>query len=276
MSASFLFNFIYSQWFVTMPKPQKDHTGETIIVTGSNIGLGLEAARHFTSLNAAKVIIAVRTISKGEEAAASIAASTGRKGVAEVWQLDLSNYQSIKDFTKRVQGLDRLDAIVENAAIATPNFRVAEGLEQTLTTNVTGTFLLALGVLPKLRESAAKTGKPGHLAIGEGENMLDALSDKGRAVMSDRYNVSKLLEVFFTRELAKRSPARNEKGAVIINFLNPGLCHSSLSREAPFMLEVMKFLLARSTEHGSRTLVNAVEQSEGSHGGYLSDCGVVK
>lgn len=88
-----------------------------------------------------------------------------------------------------------------------------------------------------------------------------------------RYNVSKLLEVFYTRELATRTK-QNGKPEVIINFLNPGLCHSSLSREAPFILEVMKFFLARSTEHGSRTLVHAAGAGSESHGQYLSSCRV--
>lgn len=86
-----------------------------------------------------------------------------------------------------------------------------------------------------------------------------------------RYNVSKLLEVFYTRELAAHTKANN-KADVIINFLNPGLCHSELARDAGWTLYIMKLLLARSTECGSRTLVNAVEAGHESHGQYMSDC----
>lgn len=63
---------------------------------------------------------------------------------------------------------------------------------------------------------------------------------------------------------------------VIVNYLNPGLCHSSLSRDGPFLLEIIKFLLARSTEHGSRALVNAATAGEETHGAYLSDCHVAQ
>lgn len=71
----FLSQFFYSQFFVTPPYPAYDFTGQTVIVTSSNTGLGLEAARHFARLNCAKLILAVRTKSKGEEAKESISHS---------------------------------------------------------------------------------------------------------------------------------------------------------------------------------------------------------
>jgi len=51
-----------------LPPLKADFTGKTIIVVGSNTGLGKEAVRHFVRLNASKVIIAVRSISKGKAA----------------------------------------------------------------------------------------------------------------------------------------------------------------------------------------------------------------
>ena len=62
--------------FTKLPYPTESFEGQTIIVTGANTGLGLEAARHFTRLNAAKVILGCRSVSKGEEAALSIAANS--------------------------------------------------------------------------------------------------------------------------------------------------------------------------------------------------------
>lgn len=91
--------------------------------------------------------------------------------------------------------------------------------------------------------------------------------------MRRRYQISKLLQVFPCRELATRT-RESGKSDVIINYLNPGLCHSELSRDSPFFLTIMKFFLARSTEHGSRSVVNAVEAGEESQGQYLSDCQV--
>ena len=107
-------------------------------------------------LDAAKVILGVRNIEKGEEAKRSIEQSTGRTGVVEVWQLDLAHYESVKDFAKRAQGLERLDILVENAGIVTFNFTMTEDNESTITTNVVSPVLHSLLLLPKLRETGAK------------------------------------------------------------------------------------------------------------------------
>lgn len=127
----FLPKFLYSQFFVTPPVPSKDLTGKTLIVTGSNTGLGKEAARHYVRLNAEKVIIACRSVDKGEAAKKDIEATTGRSGVIEVWQLDLSSYQSVKQFAARAKSLRRLDSIVENAGISTADYKFTEGNEST-------------------------------------------------------------------------------------------------------------------------------------------------
>jgi retinol dehydrogenase 12 len=164
----FLSQFFYSQFFVTPPYPAYDFTGKTVIVTGSNTGLGLEAARHFARLNCAKLILAVRTKSKGEEAKESILASTKRTSdCIEVWDLDLSSTASVKAFAARAQQLDRLDVLVENAGLLSPATwtPTAEGTEITVQTNVISTFLLALLLLPKLRETAAKLKTVPHLVI---------------------------------------------------------------------------------------------------------------
>lgn len=302
LGPSFILHFLYTQLLVSLPKasPSTDTTfkGRTIIVTGSNAGLGLEAARHFTALGAGKVILAVRNAEKGQAAKTSIEESThtAGQGIVEVWPLDLSNYASVKAFAQRASSeLERLDVLLENAGIATMNYNVAEDNEATITVNVISTFLLALLLLPKLRETARKfptddPKKKPHLVIVSSEvhnftsfpeqsapegKILATLNDKTSANMDDRYNVSKLLEVFFTRKLASRSPFPNPGGDVVINFLNPGLCHSELAREIDsWGFWFMKLLLARSTEQGSRTLVHAAGAGAESHGQYMSDARV--
>ena len=159
-------SFLYSQLFVTLPEPTRDFSGQTIIVTGSNTGLGLEAARHLSRLNADLVILAVRNTEKGEAAKQTILASTQRSQTSiEVWELDMQSYDSIRAFCSRAEKLQRLDAVLENAGIQTKYFKLVGGFESTVTTNVIGTFLLALGMLPKLRESAARYNIQPRLSI---------------------------------------------------------------------------------------------------------------
>ena len=169
-------------------------------MTGANVGLGLEAARHFIRLNAEKVILAVRNLEKGQVAKESIERSEKGRGTVEVWSLDLGSYQSVKDFAKRAQGLKRLDAVVENAGIAVGKYEILEDNESTITVNVVSTFLLALLLLPKLRESGSRFNTTPHLTIVSSEvhgwvpftekdssDIFKTLNDKETANMSERY-----------------------------------------------------------------------------------------
>lgn len=105
-------------------------------------------------LNAGKVILGCRSVGKGDAAKTDIEETTKRKDVIEVWQVDLTSYESVKQFCARTRTLERLDAVVENAGLATPKFHEFEGMESTITVNGISTFLMALLLLPKLREHA--------------------------------------------------------------------------------------------------------------------------
>jgi NAD(P)-dependent dehydrogenase (short-subunit alcohol dehydrogenase family) len=198
----FFLRFFYSQLFVSLPKPTKDFTGQTIIVTGSNTGLGFEAVRHFSRLNASLIIMAVRNPSKGMTAKENILKSTGRPSSSiEVWELDLQSFDSVKSFVAKVNQLERLDGVLENAGMMTKTFGLIAGYESTITTNVIGTFLLALLLLPKLKDSASKFGTQTRLSIVTSElhmlakfperhakDIFAALNDKEHADMSmERY-----------------------------------------------------------------------------------------
>lgn len=130
--------------------------GKTYIVTGGNTGLGLETARHLVKANAGQVIISSRKISAGETAKADIERTTGRKDVVQVWQLDLTSFESVKAFAARVSELERVDALIENAGVMTDRFALAEGYETCMTVNVISPFLLAALLMPKLQETAEK------------------------------------------------------------------------------------------------------------------------
>ncbi|KAL8734847.1 MAG: hypothetical protein Q9166_001199 [cf. Caloplaca sp. 2 TL-2023] len=199
MSLSYILGFFYSQLFITPPIPQQNFHGQTVIVTGSNTGLGLEAARHITRLGAEKVILAVRNVEKGEKAKASIEETTGRKGVLEVWQIDLTSYESVRQFADRANGLKRLDVLLENAGMMNNVFKMAEEDELTVTTNVISTFLLGLLLLPKLQETATKFNAIPRLVIVTSDlhfttnleerkapSIFDRLNDKETANMSKR------------------------------------------------------------------------------------------
>ncbi len=141
----------------------------------------------------------VHSSNKGEAALVEIEAETKRPGVAEIWELDYSNYASVKAFCARVAQLDRLDAMVLNAGVATKTFKMYEGEENSITVNVISTTLLTLLLLPTLRAFAAKWNTVSTLTVVGSEihswakyperkapNSLQALSDPKTTTMKER------------------------------------------------------------------------------------------
>lgn len=133
-------------------------SGKTYIVTGANIGIGLECAKHLVRLKAKRVILAVRSETRGKGALDEIETETGRRGVAEVWLLDLASFDSIKAFVGRVEQLDRVDGLVSNATAALAEWTLSEGIETTITVNVIGTILLSVLMMPFLKRFAKRSG----------------------------------------------------------------------------------------------------------------------
>jgi len=280
---------LVSDQYTTLPivPTPGDCVGKTFIVTGANTGLGFQCAQHLVRLSAARVILGVRSISKGDAAKASIENSTNRRGVVEVWQLDLASFDSVKAFVQQVKGLERLDALICNASVALLRYSVTEGLETSITVNVVNTMLLAVMALPALKSSAKMTGEKGHLVIVgsvvafDCEGLLegvegDVLEGLKENKMYDRYPTTKLLQFYAARKLASLNPA--EETGVIINYVNPGLCFTELARNGDFgyqvMIFIMRSLLGRTAEVGSRTLLHAAFAGEETHGKYLSACDV--
>ena len=264
--------------------------GKTYIVTGGNSGLGLETARHLVRSEAARVVITARNLDAGEKAKVDIERSTGRKGVVEVWELDLGSYASVKAFASKVSSsLERIDAVVENAGVMLDRFELVEGNETGITVNVISTFLLAALLLPKLTESARQFAiKPRLVFVGSAlgfqaqkelaksgkTDLFRGFNDAKRADMDQRYDLTKLVELYAFREFANRFPY--DRTGVIINIASPGLCSTGLAREARFALRaalsVTRAIMARTAEVGSRTILHGVVADEESHGKFLSGC----
>lgn len=198
MSLAWTKHFICAQR-LTLPVPTHSFAGQTVIVTGSNTGLGFESAKHFVRLGATKVILAVRTISKGEEALQRIEKETKRNKVLEVWQLDLASFESVKRFAQRAADLPRLDVVLQNAGITSMQFALSEGYESLIKVNVVSTMLLAVLLLPALEKSARTYKTKPRMTIVTSElhhitklkeanapNMFAELANEKTASMFDR------------------------------------------------------------------------------------------
>ncbi|RFU32271.1 hypothetical protein B7463_g4089, partial [Scytalidium lignicola] len=284
---------LVSNLFVRLPIPagNGDLSKQTFIVTGSNTGLGFEASRHLVRLGVGKLIMGVRTVSKGEAAKKELLTSASKSETSiEVWPIDMDSYDSIKAFTSRASQLPRIDGVLANAGIMTTKFTLSEGNESTLNVNVISTFLLYLLLLPKMRESGQQTGNPCRFVIPnsalhyiaplaeldpKGGSIMDRLNDPKKADMAGRYPLSKLLVIYAVREFADRSKA-SDRGQIILNTPNPSFCKSNLARESQggAGFKMAEKLLARSTEEGSRTLVDGLFAGQNSNGAYLTNCHV--
>ncbi|KAI3397779.1 hypothetical protein diail_10312 [Diaporthe ilicicola] len=166
-----------------------------------------------------------------------------------------------------------------------PQGALAEGFESTITVNVVSTFLMALLLLPTLKRTATEfnvqpnlvvVSSDAHFVANFEERMAPKLFDafKSTTVAPDRYQTSKLLEIFLVRQLAQdmAKPTSNSRG-VIFNTLNPGFCRTSLFRDNKFpaatVLAVMSRLIGRSAEAGSRVMVDAAAAGPETHGKWL-------
>lgn len=284
-----LFSTIFSNLFITLPYPEADLHGQTIIVSGSNTGLGFEACLHLSRLGAEKLIMAVRTLAKGEAAKEKILKATGREeGSIEVWQLDMDSYDSVKQFSARVTStLPRVDAVLANAGVAFSDaFKLSEDNEKNVNVNVVSNFLLLLLLLPKLRESASTFNITPRFTIvnsalhyvaplkeldpDQPSSIFDRLNNQSTSNMGSRYALSKLLVVYAVREFTEQTKD-SKKPSVIVNTPNPSFCKSGLIKTTGGA-KLFEKLLARSTEMGSRALVHGVISGPETHGQYLTNC----
>ncbi|KAJ5766760.1 uncharacterized protein N7511_004376 [Penicillium nucicola] len=280
-------SFLYSQIFVGLPLPDHDFTGQTIVITGGNTGLGFEAARCMLKLNASHIILGVRNLSKGQAAKEDLEKSNGQTSRIDVFHLDMENYQTVVTFAEFVSSLPRIDVAILNAGKIAQHYYLAEKDESTITVNVVSTMLLALLLLPKLRASAEEEKPCPRLVIVSSDrhvmtdlpewktpNTFEALRNKTHYGPDDRYYASKLLSVLCMRQMAKEIESTNPK--VIVNGLTPGYCVTNLVTGVEgfwgWQLYLMKLSIARTAEQGSRTLVHAATLGPEGHGKYLNDC----
>eukprot|EP00177_Eucheuma_denticulatum_P001855 GFKZ01003314.1.p1 GENE.GFKZ01003314.1~~GFKZ01003314.1.p1 ORF type:complete len:332 (-),score=52.42 GFKZ01003314.1:472-1407(-) len=183
-----------------------DLSSKVAVVTGSNIGLGLEIATRLAQHNA-HVILACRTVSKAETAQAAIVSQYPNATVT-VMQVDMSSFESVRSFVDKFKSeFDRLDILMCNAGVmAFQERRTTEsGLELQLATNHLGHFLL-VGLLMDVlkRTDGSRVVTQSSSANWFGSFNFDDLNAEKDYKRWNQYSMTKLANVVFVNELNRR------------------------------------------------------------------------
>ncbi|TDG47115.1 hypothetical protein AWZ03_006552 [Drosophila navojoa] len=258
---------------------ETDESNKVVIVTGSNTGIGKETVRELAR-RGATVYMACRDMKKCEEAREEIVLETKNKYVY-CRQCDLASMDSIRNFVstfKREQ--EKLHILINNAGVMRcPRTLTADGFEMQLGVNHLGHFLLTNLMLDILKKSApSRIINVSSLAHTRGEiNMTDVNSEKSYDE-AKAYNQSKLANVLFTKELARRL----EGTGVTANALHPGIVDTDIFRHMSFFSNFFAGLFVRplfwpfvkSVRNGAQTTLYAAldPDLEGVSGAYFADC----
>lgn len=270
------------QW----PAPSTSLLGKAAIVTGSNTGLGYEAALQLLGLDLSHLILAVRSPDKGEAAAAKLRQLYPKANV-EVWQLDMSLYGSIQSFARRVESqLSRIDIVLLNAGVIGLNYKAIEstGHEECLQVNYLSTMLLVILLIPILKANGPPGEQPARLTIvsaalslaakfpnKDANPLLPSFDDPKKFDRQENYNSSKLLAHMFLWKLVDYVSAND----VIVNLADPAWCKGTeLTRDVKggMKVGVMLFgaLAGRNKHVGASCFVDAiVNKGKESHGCFL-------
>ena len=212
-----------------------DMHGKVCVVTGANSGIGKETALGLAQLGAT-VVLVCRSQDRGAAALAEIKQRSGNDSVA-LLVADLSSERQVRRVAAAYrQQFDRLDVLVNNAALARRKRAVTEnGVELTLAVNHLAPFLLTNLLLDRLKASApARVVTVSSAAHKDAEiNFADLQGGQRYATFGfGAYSQSKLANVLFTYELARRL----EGTGVTANCLHPGVVATGIFRDTPLWL----------------------------------------
>jgi NAD(P)-dependent dehydrogenase (short-subunit alcohol dehydrogenase family) len=218
-----------------------DQTGRTAVITGANTGLGYETAAALAA-KGAHVVLAVRNLDKGKDAADRIVASTPGASVA-VQELDLSSLDSVRSAAEELRSrYDAIDLLINNAGVMfTPKSTTKDGFELQFGTNHLGHFaltgLLLDRLLPVQGSRVATVSSVGHRFAREIH--FDDLQWERSYSRVGAYGQAKLANLMFTYELQRRLQGTNTIAAAA----HPGGSRTELTRNLPALVSAVNRLV---------------------------------
>jgi retinol dehydrogenase-12 len=252
--------------------PTRDLAGRFIVITGATSGIGRSTAEKLAG-RGASLVLACRSEQRTRPVLDAIRAA----GAAEVEfvSLDLGDFASVRACAARIDGLGRpIDVLLNNAGLAGQRGATKDGFELAFGTNHLGHFLLTALLAPKLRAArGARIVNVASRAHYEAKKGIDyeAIRKPTRSITGlPEYAVSKLANVLFTRELARRiGPSGVHSYA-----LHPGVVASDAWRRVPWPIRPLIKLGMISNDEGAMTSIHCATSAEvaGQDGLYYDDC----
>jgi len=261
-------------------QPTDELSGTTCLVTGANTGIGLATATGLAA-RGANVVLACRSAERTRPVMADITAATGNDRL-EFVEVDLADLASVRRAVDDIGNrYDSLDVLVANAGLAGHRGQTAQGFEVAFGTNHLGHFALVTGVLNLLMSPAADPTPPDRaprvVMVSSDSHYsakglpVDRLVGPTRSITGmPEYARSKLANVLFTQELARRIPADQ----LAVHALHPGVIASDIWRRIPWPVRPLLTSRMASTTDGSRTSLWCATSADldGMSGGYYADC----
>lgn len=267
-----------------------DQSGRTVVVTGANSGIGLEATRVLAD-RGATVVMACRSVDRGESAAEEIRSDLGptAEGTLVVAELDLADLESVRTFAERFDDVitsdggssdTEIDVLVNNAGVmAIPRRETTQGFEMQFGVNHLGHFALTALLFDHLANDARiVTVSSG--VHERGQIDFDDLHGEAGYSRWDAYGQSKLANLLFAYELDRRLESIDSNALSV--GVHPGYADTSLQARAPEMdgsvtrkllMDVANAVLAQPAAKGALPTLYAATASDVQGGEYYGPGG---
>lgn len=247
--------------------------GKTVIITGATSGIGEVAAIRLAE-KGARIVFTARDKTRADDTMAKLRRANPRADHA-LHMADLSTLAEMKRIGAELAREPQIDVLVNNAgALFNKRQETADGLEMTFALNHMAYFVITNQLLPQLKSGARIVTVASNAHRGAKLNFDDLQSRRGYAGFGV-YSKSKLANILFNRELARRAPP-----GVTANALHPGFVATRFGDNSGGLmrtvLRVAKPIGAISPEEGAQTIIHLASSPsvEGVTGEYFYESAI--
>ncbi|GBB96409.1 hypothetical protein RclHR1_02750001 [Rhizophagus clarus] len=256
-----------------------------IILTGATDGIGKEMARILAGFNPKRLILPARNIEKGNNVLEYIRSSNGHANNVEIWEMDLADLQSVKNFANKfINEVGELHMLFNNAGIITNHqiIKTKDNLELQFQVNHLSPFLLTLLLLDTIKKSVSAE-LPGKIAFtssslnNSGEIDFDNLNLEKGAYMNPfkGYANTKLMNVIVSEKLSHIIQNEN----ITTYSLHPGviptnIAHMNNGTILNFFTSIITKFIGITTEQGAVNVLYPVLSSENKETGKYYNEGI--